>query len=55
MTKISQSKLQSLDIPFHVFYWLSSYLTGRSQRVRVGDVLSPPSPVSSGVPQGAIL
>ena len=49
------SKLQSLGIPPHIFHWLSSYLTGRSQCVRVGNVISPPSPVSSGVPQGSIL
>ena len=49
------SKLQSLGIPSHVFHWLSSYLTGRSQHVCVGDILSSPSPLSSGVPQGSIL
>ena len=49
------SKLQSLGIPPHIFHRLSSYLTGRSQCVHVGNVISPPSPVSSGVPQGSIL
>ena len=49
------SKLQSLGILPHIFHWLSSYLPGRSQCVRVGSVISPPSPVSSGVPQGSIL
>ena len=35
--------------------WLRSYLSLRKQRVRIGDVLSSPSAVTSGVPQGSIL
>ena len=49
------SKLQSLGIPSHILHWLFSYLSDRSQCVRIGNAISPPSPVSSGVPQGSIL
>ena len=35
--------------------WIQSYLSGRSQCVRVNESLSLPSPVTSGVPQGSIL
>ncbi|KAG8261009.1 hypothetical protein J6590_083876 [Homalodisca vitripennis] len=35
--------------------WFRSYLTGRTQRVKVGNSLSPPLPVTVGVPQGAVL
>ena len=35
--------------------WLTSYLTNRTQAVCIGDELSSPMPVLSGVPQGSIL
>ena len=35
--------------------WLTSYLTNRSQIVRMGSVSSNPSNCSSGVPQGSVL
>ena len=35
--------------------WFSSYLTGRSQRVRIGSTMSSPLSITHGVPQGAIL
>ena len=35
--------------------WLTSYLTNRSQFVKFGDVLSPPTHCSIGVPQGSVL
>ena len=34
---------------------ISSFLTGRSMRVKVGDTLSDPRPVLGGVPQGSLL
>ena len=38
-----------------VINWIRSYLTGRSQKVVVGDVKSPSVSLSYGVPQGSIL
>jgi hypothetical protein len=35
--------------------WLRSYLTGRIQRVRIGDAVSKDIRVKSGVPQGTHL
>ena len=35
--------------------WFKSYLTGRSQSVRINSILSDPLPITHGVPQGAIL
>uniref|UniRef100_A0A1X7T764 Reverse transcriptase domain-containing protein n=1 Tax=Amphimedon queenslandica TaxID=400682 RepID=A0A1X7T764_AMPQE len=49
------SKLQSLGIPSHILHWLFSYISDWSQCVCVGNAISPPSSVSSSVPQGSIL
>lgn len=35
--------------------WFKSYLKGRYQYVRIGDVVSQSLPVDYGVPQGSIL
>ena len=48
-------KLYSIDLPSNICSWFYSYLTDRSQSVRVGECLSSPLPVLSGVPQGSIL
>lgn len=41
--------------PPYLLQWLSSYLSGRSQRVVVGDSSSASTAAISGVPQGSIL
>ena len=38
-----------------VFNWIASYLSGRSQKVVVGNTKSPSAPLSCRVPQGSIL
>ena len=38
-----------------VLDWFSSYLSGRVQSVKVGDSVSDPMPLTSGVPQGSVL
>ena len=35
--------------------WIKSFLLGRSQRIKINDVLSNPSVVRSGFPQGSVL
>ena len=51
--------LAKLEVTFRVedaaLRWISSYLSARSQAVRLSYFLSDPLPVSSGVPQGSIL
>ena len=49
------NKLSSLDVPFILLRWLTSYLTSRLQRVILGGVSSPWLPVKSGIPQASVL
>ena len=35
--------------------WLKSYLSNRSQKVKIGNVFSKPQKISAGVPQGSVL
>ena len=35
--------------------WFQSYLSGRTQRVRIGSSVSKALPITHGIPQGAIL
>lgn len=51
------SCLSSLDMPHCHFFvnWTNNYLSNRQQRVKLGNVKSSFSHVSSGVPQGSIL
>lgn len=46
-------KLKSYGIGESFLTWLSSYFSGRTQTVRVGDSLSQPIQVTSGVGQGS--
>ena len=39
----------------HVYNWLESFLTNRSQQVQIDGSLSEPADVLSGVPQGTVL
>lgn len=48
-------KLENLGIKGSVLNWLRSFLTGRKQRVVLGDDESEWSDVLSGVPQGSVL
>ena len=48
-------KLQSVGLQGKAFAWCKSFLSGRSQRVRVGSQVSSLQPLLAGVPQGAIL
>jgi len=48
------SKLSSF-IPHNMLRLISSYLTGRTQRVTIKKAFSSSRPIPSGVPQGAIL
>ena len=49
------SKLETYSITGHLRCWISSFLSGRSQRVVVRGCHSPWAPVLSSVPQGSVL
>lgn len=48
-------KLELLGLDASLLEWLSSYLSGRIQAVKIGDVVSRDINVTSGVPQGSHL
>ena len=48
-------KLYSCGIQGNLWKWFKSYLSGRTQHIRIKQSLSAPLPVLSGVPQGSIL
>ena len=43
------------EIKGNLFFWISSFLSGRSQRVKINSSLSSPCQVTSGVCQGSVL
>ena len=49
------NKLKAYGIEGSLAKWIYSFLTGRSQRVRVNDSYSGFASVNSGIPQGSIL
>ena len=49
------SKLNNLDVDPHLLRWVAAFLTNRSQRVRIGNSLSPPGGLNGGTPQGTKL
>ena len=49
------TKLESFGFGGTILNWISNFLTGRIQRVKVGTSSSSPIPVTSGVPQGSVL
>ena len=50
-------KLNSYGLPLLVTKWIKSFLTGRTQQVKIGnsDTLSSSLPCTSGIPQGSVL
>jgi len=48
-------KLESCGLSGDLLDWCRSFLSNRSQSVRVGKCLSPSNMVTSGVPQGSVL
>ena len=49
------TKLRKCGIGEWMVRWVENWLTGRAQRVVIGDAESGCRPVSSGVPQGLVL
>ena len=49
------TKLAASGVDWRVVVWVRELLVGRTQRVRVGGLLSKEVKVTSGVPQGSVL
>ena len=49
------TKLRSLGVSSSAVDWFNSYLSGRSQIVRIGSTLSESRLITHGVPQGSLL
>ena len=49
------SELNNLDVDPHLIGWIAALLTSRSQRVRIGNSLSPPVGLNGGTPHGTKL
>ena len=54
-TKICVKKCEVYHLGARTLNWIGDYLTGRTQKVIVGDALSSAEIVLSGVPQGSCL
>ena len=48
-------KLIKLKVPMYLVKFIRSFLSGRTFRVKIGDTLSEPHPVTCSVPQGSVL
>ena len=48
-------KLQHYGVRGTALSWFASYLSDRSQFVKVGDQVSSPFPITHGVPQGSVI
>ena len=49
------TKLWEQGIDGDLLTWLTSFLTGRTQRVKINTTVSEPVEVTSGIPQGSVL
>ena len=49
------SELNNSDVDPYVVRWIAAFLTNRSQRVRIGNSLSPPIGLNGWTPQGTKL
>ena len=52
---VLSSELNNLDVDPQLVRWIAAFLTNRSQRVRIGNSLSPPVELNGGTPQGTKL
>ena len=54
-TKLLETLEKSFGITGGALHWVTSYLTGRTQTVQIGESLSEPQNLKFGVPQGSVL
>ena len=48
-------KLKNYGLDNNLISWIENFLCFRTQRVRINNSYSSPSPVKSGIPQGSVL
>ena len=48
-------KLQRINLPPYIFYWIKSFLFNRSQVVKIGDDLSNECKITRGIVQGSVM
>ena len=48
-------KLEYYGIRNDILWWITAWLSGRTQKVVLDSVCSDPAPELSGVPQGSVL
>ena len=48
-------KINSLNLPLYVKNWINSFLTGRSQKVKIYNLMSNELPINRGIVQGSAL
>lgn len=53
--QIMLDKLYKIGLRDNVLNWFESYLSGRKQKVKIGEILSEENDIRYGVPQGSIL
>ena len=49
------AKLSNIGIVGPILYWIKSFLSNRSQRVRINNAISESAHILSGVPQGSVI
>ncbi|KAI2645814.1 Ribonuclease inhibitor [Labeo rohita] len=50
-----QTKLNQLSVPSSISQWITIFLTGRQQLVRMGTLMSSSCTTNTGIPQGCVL
>ncbi|KAK3549938.1 hypothetical protein QTP86_016875, partial [Hemibagrus guttatus] len=50
-----QTKLMEISVPTPICQWITNFLTGRQQQVRLGKLTSGSLTISTGAPQGCVL
>ena len=53
--EVLMEKLKILSFDDHALKWINSFMTGRTQQIKIGESISEKKEITSGVPQGSIL
>ena len=53
--EVLMKKLKTLSFDVPTIKWINSFMTGRTQQIKIGESISEKKEITSGVPQGSIL